>query len=87
MKNNLVLELQGVSKVRGHFNKSVLHSDFFYFSLHFPTDLKIFIFYQFSELFYEADKKPPWNKYFPAEWCESVSCVFLYFPAIPVCFQ
>ena len=59
MKNSLVLKLQGVSKVRGHFKKSVLHPDFFYFSLYFPTDIKIFIVYQFSKLFYEADKKTP----------------------------
>ena len=47
--------LQGVSKVRGHFKKSILHPDFFIILSIFLHTLTNLIVYLFSKLFYESE--------------------------------
>ena len=51
--------IQGVSNVRGHFKKYILHPEFFIFLSIFLQTLTNLIVYRFSELFYESDKKTP----------------------------
>ena len=76
------MSVQGVSKVRGHFKKSILHPDFFILLSIFLQTLTNLIVYQFSELFYESDKKFVEINIFPpkgANLCRVCFSTFLPF--------